>query len=111
MKTTKAIEDVIAERDRQKTVEGWSEAHDNEHALGEMALAGACYALQFALPKPGPNKLWPWDHKWWKPKEPRRDLGRAAALILAEIERLDRLAAPVQGVEAQAPGGGDNAVN
>jgi hypothetical protein len=106
VKTTKAIEDVIAERDRQKTVEGWSEAHDNEHALGEMALAGACYALQFALPKPGPNKLWPWDRKWWKPKEPRRDLVRAAALILAEIERLDRLAAPIQGVEAQAPGGG-----
>lgn len=33
---------------------------------------------------------WPWGAEWWKPKEPRRDLVRAGALIIAEIERLDR---------------------
>lgn len=33
---------------------------------------------------------WPWPSKWWKPKSQRRDLVRAGALILAEIERLDR---------------------
>lgn len=32
----------------------------------------------------------PWDEKWWKPKNPRRDLVKAGALILAEIERIDR---------------------
>ena len=36
---------------------------------------------------------WPhtWDASWWKPKDRRRDLVRAGALIIAEIERLDRL--------------------
>ena len=33
---------------------------------------------------------WPWHRQWWKPKNARRDLVRAAALIVAEIERLDR---------------------
>lgn len=37
--------------------------------------------------------LWPWSGEWWKPKDRRRDLVRAAALIVAEIERLDRAAA------------------
>ena len=34
-------------------------------------------------------KIWGLD--WLKPKSPRRDLVRAAALIVAEIERLDRI--------------------
>jgi len=37
-------------------------------------------------------RTWPWAEKWWKPKNERRDLVKAAALILAEIERLDRAA-------------------
>lgn len=36
--------------------------------------------------------LWPWGGQWWKPKDRRRDLVRAGALIVAEIERLDRAA-------------------
>jgi hypothetical protein len=41
----------------------------------------------------GCGRYWPWEDKWWKPKDRRRDLVRAGALIVAEIERLDRLAA------------------
>ena len=36
---------------------------------------------------------WPWDMKWWKPCPGRRMLVKAGALILAEIERMDRIAA------------------
>jgi hypothetical protein len=39
---------------------------------------------------PRPPQQWPWLSKWWKPKDRRRDLVRAAALVIAEIERLDR---------------------
>lgn len=41
----------------------------------------------------GRCNLWPWGREWWKPKNKRRDLIRAAALIVAEIERLDRASA------------------
>lgn len=88
-----AIEEVIAERERQKSVEGWTPEHDDIHTDGEMASAAACYALNGARERfaDGIGPLfWPWERKWWKPKDRRRDLVRAAALIVAEIERLDR---------------------
>lgn len=86
------IWDVMRERKRQQEVEGWTIEHDDEHTDGQMADAAACYArnsiMQYKIAPPG----WPWDAKWWKPKGQRRDLVRAAALIVAEIERLDRAA-------------------
>jgi len=97
-----AAKDVLAERERQKSVEGWTEAHDDEHYESELALAAGAYCESAAKPKilarslgkafAIPN-LWPrgWGNDWWKPKNPRADLVRAGALIIAEIERLDRV--------------------
>ena len=86
---TKAAADVLAERRRQIEREGWTPEHDDEHNAGEMARAAACYALFNTAPTP---TMWPrqWDASWWKPKDDRSNLVRAAALLLAEIERLDR---------------------
>lgn len=95
-----AAGDVIAERQRQVETEGWTPEHDDEHAKGEMARAAACYVLVAAATL-APLKtaarhvvewLWPWDARWWKPTDRRRDLVKAGALIIAEIERLDRAA-------------------
>ncbi len=91
---TLAAKDVLAERRRQKIKEGWDVAHDDKHRDGVLARAAACYA--FPRMHQDPRIItpldWPksWGAKWWKPKDRRRDLVRAAALILAEIERLDR---------------------
>ncbi|HGN2140882.1 TPA: hypothetical protein ACKRYP_004903 [Pseudomonas aeruginosa] len=88
--------DVQAERRRQITAEGWTPDHDDAHSHGEMARAAACYALAgSSAPNDGTAALlvslaWPWDEQWWKPTSARRDLVKACALALAEIERLDR---------------------
>lgn len=86
--------DVMAERVRQIRVEGWMARHDDGHRHGELAVAAACYAiadvLQDRTMAPG---MWPWTVDWWKPSDNRRNLVKAGALILAEIERLDRAAA------------------
>src|SRR5690606_26807272 len=37
---------VVAERYRQQDVEGWDSAHDDEHARGDLARAGAAYLKQ-----------------------------------------------------------------
>lgn len=107
------IEDIRAERERQITEEGWTPDHDDHHDDGALAKAASCYAMcagvglavsaggetHYAFPSSGyrnatcPKPLWPWQVKWWKPKDPRRDLVRAGALIVAEIERIDRAAA------------------
>ncbi|MCU8980021.1 hypothetical protein OE420_29205, partial [Pseudomonas aeruginosa] len=96
--------DVQAERRRQVEAEGWTPEHDDEHDSGEIACAAACYALppahpariEGALGRYGrdPN-IWPWTRDWWKPapNDRRRELIKAGALVLAEIERLDRAAA------------------
>lgn len=98
---TKAAQDVIAERERHTTVEGWTANRDDRYVDGELARAAGAYCESAARPKlfarePGraftvPHS-WPpsWDRIWWKPRSPREDLVRAGALILAEIERLDR---------------------
>lgn len=87
------LQAVIAERFRQIEAEGWSIEHDDKHALGELAQAGACYASRAGLPGRTVSDLpreWPWSSEWWKPAGFRRDLVRAAALILAEGEKFDR---------------------
>lgn len=103
---TQAARDVLGERQRQISAEGWTPEHDE----GEMAMAAAGYAVKASdqiqcvahgfdestldddvtAPQPG---LDPWPHAWgFKPCPPRRALVKAGALILAEIERLDRAA-------------------
>jgi hypothetical protein len=99
----KAVLDVLGERLRQVDGEGWTPEHDDEYVLGEMAGAAGAYAL---WDKAGPRvrsrwdrenggipNCWPWAPRWWKPKDRRSNLVRAGALILAEIERLDRAGA------------------
>ncbi|KSE95426.2 hypothetical protein AO934_31075 [Pseudomonas aeruginosa] len=62
----------------------------------KMARAAACYALAgSSAPNDGTAALlvslaWPWDEQWWKPSTARRDMVKACALALAELERLDR---------------------
>ncbi|WP_177412362.1 MULTISPECIES: hypothetical protein [Pseudomonas] len=89
------------ERLRQVNAEGWPPEHDDEHASDEIAAFAALYAL--------PEACRDWDArstgygntlaeaitpKGWQPKlgDRRRELIKAGALIIAEIERLDRAA-------------------
>lgn len=89
-----AILDVIAERQRQQSVEGWMPEHDDEHCNGELAMAAVCYINETETVNRNGGKPWgwPWDASWWKPNARRRNLVKAGALILAEIERIDRAA-------------------
>lgn len=92
---TKALIDVMNERDRQVNEERFSLEQDNAYSSGELAAAAGCYALHAHddISKKRYQSYpawWPWSIKWWKPSDPRRNLVKAGALILAEIERLDR---------------------
>lgn len=80
----------VAERFRQKEVEGWSEEHDDKHKLGDLALAGASYAFEAGKGFTTPPSIWPWTVDWYKPTGFRRDLVKGAALIIAEGEKFDR---------------------
>lgn len=83
----------LLERARQIGTEGWTPAHDDQYTDGQLARAAACYAMSAAsVGNLYIRNHWPWDWKWFKPTEPYRDLEKAFALILADMERRDRIA-------------------
>ncbi|WP_185979592.1 hypothetical protein [Pseudomonas aeruginosa] len=88
--------DVQAERRRQITAEGWTPDHDDLYCAAELPRAAAAYILSGANDEA--PAIWPFVAKWWKPRDARANYVRAGALILAEIERLDRAAASQGGV-------------
>lgn len=105
---TKAAADVLSERERQKSGEGWTAEHDDDHVNNEIASLATYYAMPPAA-RNWPAKdlgygdtvgagymttigevILPWN---WRAKvdgDRRRELVKAGALVLAEIERLDR---------------------
>jgi hypothetical protein len=91
---TDAARDVLAERQRQVTVEEFMPIDDDRYQDGSLAGAAICYALTVFGARDLPNYYWPrtWSASWWKPTTIRRNLVKAGALILAEIERIDRAA-------------------
>lgn len=89
---TAAAADVLAERQRQVAAEGWTAERDDSYQNSELADAAACYAIHAHNQGFSTPAHWPWSTTWWKQTNPRRDLVKAGALILAEIERIDRAA-------------------
>lgn len=89
-----AVDLILNERVRQIVGEGYDVHHDDSHTDGQLAAAGASYAL--GAYNDGPLKydtpqFWP-EHWKWKPSpDPLHDLVRAGALIAAEIDRLLRM--------------------
>lgn len=94
----RALEDIASERQRQQDGEGFAPARDDGYVHGQLARAAAAYAWFAGTPDDwrgtysGAPPSWPWSLDWWKPRDRRTDLVRAGALIVAEIERLDRAA-------------------
>ena len=88
--------DVQAERRRQVEAEGWTPEHDDLYCAAELPRAAAAYILNGANDEA--PAIWPFSAKWWKPRDARSNYVRASALILAEIERLDRAAPGKEGV-------------
>lgn len=96
---TRLIGEIAAERLRQVRAEGYTTLHDDEHVDGDLADAAACYALtpeqRNTVPVhggPPVPRRWPWECAAWKPTpdDRKRELIKAGALILAELERLER---------------------
>lgn len=98
-----ALHSIMEERHRQMMVEHWTAQHDDEHTDGALSLAAAAYAISGSVRSRMVDgdqdiigRIWAytgWARSWFKPKDKRRDLVRAGALILAEIERMDRATA------------------
>jgi len=109
MALSDAARDVLTERRRQITTKGWDHDHDDAQRNDEIAAFAAVYAM------PEGARDWPAKETGfgrtfaealipfcWEPKfgDRRRDLVKAAALLVAEIERIDRAAIATSEQEA-----------
>lgn len=106
--THSVVDEIAAERQRQREKEGYGDSHDDDHESGELARAAACYAMHGVsyegIEYARGGAVWPWDERYWKPRSHRENLIRAAALIVAEIDRMDRhVARPESAVPECAP--------
>lgn len=88
---SQGVELIAAERQRQQDREGFNRTGDLAYRPGTLAMAASCYASEAYKhindKRTRVPRRWPWIGRWWKPKDPVRDLVRAGALIAAELDR------------------------
>ena len=90
-----AAVDVLKERCRQVEGEGYTIEQDDTYTDYQLPRAAICYGIKAAgLPDHLERLYWPFRSSAVKPANRRRSLVKAAALLLAEIERLDRAENP-----------------
>lgn len=95
--TNKAGRDVLAERERQIKELQYTPKHDAFYEPGSLARAAGVYALRAFSDNAEAwdggsvafENFWPWREESYNPKSPRENLVRAAALLLAEIDKYD----------------------
>ncbi|HHX6345817.1 TPA: hypothetical protein ACVGJ5_004452 [Pseudomonas aeruginosa] len=98
----KSLRDVLSERIRQIADKGHHPEHDDEYSDGALVLAAVCYAEEAHCRINDPERPmrltrivpehWPWGEDDWKPSGGVRfNLVKSVALLLAEIDRIDRV--------------------
>lgn len=98
---TSIIEEIVEKRKRQIEVHGYDAAHDDAHTDKSIARAAAAYAISAVSSAKG-ALIYPWDLDGFRPDGARNNLITAAALCIAEIERLDRAAAKASAANASS---------
>ncbi|OQP37327.1 hypothetical protein IB62_016525 [Xanthomonas euvesicatoria] len=98
------VQAIAEERARQVQVEGMTPECDAGYRYGQLAWAAVAYLQLSAMElrdggrahiaTASPPACWPWDASWWKPRDVRRDLVRAGALIAAQLDAIDQQARP-----------------
>ncbi len=99
------VRDLLTERRRQVQEEGHTLERDDQYTEGQLAEAASSYAFWAEHCEHYPENLdalrieppatWPWAPEHWKPTSQRLMLIKAGALILAELDRLNRQQAHV----------------
>lgn len=105
----KVLDDIRMKRQRQIVIHGYPPEHDDQHTNGSVAI-GAIPYIQAAnqetldLTDEELQVFWPWPEKFKPSADRRENLINAAALLVAEIERIDRAtAANTQAAPAGMP--------
>lgn len=87
----------LEERQRQVNEKGFDAANDDAYAPGVLAAAAESYARAACWTQMRDDELppvptvWPWHDSTWKPSaDPKRNIEKSIALLIAEYERIVR---------------------
>lgn len=86
--------EMIAEKHRtNREHKGYTEHHDDQHVAGELADGAIAFIMQdLEGTSKNAKDWWPFEEETFEPSDdPIRNLVKAGALIVAEIERRQRL--------------------
>lgn len=94
--------DMLAERARQKSEEGYTDQHDDAHDNGSLISKAIAYLVDVRLREQGaagfteaPPDYWPGKPEEWKPKrEIWRQKVQAGAILIADLDRQERAGLP-----------------
>jgi len=101
MPVTSASENaILSERQRQQLVKGYNLELDQRYQSDELIRAAAAYLLQTLMPDYAPT-VWPWPGAPMKQETPLRAIEKAAALLIAEHERLSAAPAATQSNQSE----------
>lgn len=83
--------EVATERAKQIS-KGFDASQDDRYTENELVLAATAYSINVAAPRHSVEVPYsfPWAAQYFKPEGRRADLIKAVALLVAEIERMDR---------------------
>lgn len=84
------IAEIIAERNHQINDKGYTFKNDDAYINNELIDASIAYILNATGNATLATDCWPWNLEYFKPSEKRRDIIKAIALLIAEVERIDR---------------------
>ncbi len=91
----KVLDDIRMKRQRQIVIHGHPPEHDDQHTDGSVAIGAIAYVQAATMDTLGLTEedlkvFWPWQEPFRPSADRRENLVNAAALIVAEIERIDR---------------------
>lgn len=81
------VELIAEERQRQIEVEGYDAKHDFNEPLNSIVAAAISYAM-VDINRRDAELWWNWGFRYWKPKDRKRNLIRAGALIAAALDKI-----------------------
>lgn len=85
------IDEIVAERKRQIHDKGYTLENDDAYTNNELIDAAIAYCTSAKKETAAAKECWPWSLEHFKPSEDRRDIIKAIALLMAEVDRLDRI--------------------
>lgn len=83
----RGVDLIRRERQRQIEEKGYDARHDFREPLNSIVAAAVSYAMCDIDMKEA-EAWWQWDFRHWKPKDRKRNLVRAGALIAAAIDKI-----------------------